>query len=95
MEGQIPPPMERGSVERRMRYMLPPIRRPSMVEWTTVEFQQFHLTQDTKDLIYEVNLICMEMRTIGHTLPCPDYARTLSKDEQTWANLVAQKLPLI
>ena len=31
-----------------------------MVEWTTVEFQQLHLTQDTKDLIYEVDLICMD-----------------------------------
>ena len=95
MEGQIPPPMERGSVERRMRLMSPPNRRPSMVEWTTVEFQQLLLNQDLKDLIYEINLVCQEMRTIGHTLPCPDYARTLSDALHSWATLIARKSPLI
>jgi len=94
MEGQISP-MERGSVERRMRYMLPPNRKPSVIEWSTVEFQQVFFTQDTKDLLYEINLVCTEMRTIGHTLPCPDYARTLSQEVLTWANLIARKSPLI
>jgi hypothetical protein len=75
--------------------MLPPNRKLSVIEWSTVEFQQVFLTQDTKDLLYEINLVCTEMRTIGHTLPCPDYARTLSQEVLTWANLIAQKSPLI
>ena len=66
------------SVERRMRLMSPRNRRSSMVEWATVEFQQQqHLTQDQEDLIYEINLVCQEMRTIGHMLPCLNYAQTL------------------
>ena len=95
LDGQIPPPIERGSVERRMRLMSSPNRRPSMVEWATVEYQRQFLTQDHKDLIYEINLVCQEMQTIGHTLLRPERGQGLTVALSNWADIIAKKSPLI
>ena len=75
--------------------MSSPDRRPSMVEWAIVEYQRQFFTQEHKDLIYEINLVCKEMRTIGHTLPCPEVGRGLTVALSSWADILSKKSPLI